>query len=561
MINTNFEYTKRSILEYIAIVKSIHNKEIVIFGTGEMSITIVEDLISCLADLPVYYLDNSLSRQGTKINNIPVFSPEKLEEAGFAELKIIVASMYYQDISNQLIQMGFRENIDFYNGGILYNILDKYKAHNLYNELITFSKHASRGGDDMSFLKHTLVSNNYDWLGLSYEKLYLLGLIRWHEIIMIDDNTGNIGEIDIKMDDDYRDVRYNGIKLYDVCIYNACVELRTFINDIDMCIEKHRKVLKKWYEKGARFIAKAELYFSRYNIDSIVTVQGYSYNSAILRLMAIRENLKVLTLENTYNKDRAIWDDISGISVNKNLSKNYYWRYKDIVELSDVNEYVCRYIKNINSYKQPEHITPLSEGPGITLKGKVIVFIGQVYTDSSVIFGLWKFKNPIELVEILVDYVIQHDYSLIIKLHPKEYLDKGVFSNLTYDKIVENTRLFDKIRSSENIIVDNTNKYNTYVLIEKADVCVTINSQAGLEAMLMDKELILCGQAFYGGLGICYEAYNADLLKFCLNLVLEKGRELGNITEVSKFFFIQSEYYMIGKSEEALISKLSDMYN
>ena len=73
---------------------------------------------------------------------------------------------------------------------------------------------------------------------------------------------------------------------------------------------------------SANYINTIENLTESLNVTSVMILQGYLYTSAILRRFALSNEMPILALENTFNKTKAIWDNISGITVNKNLARS-----------------------------------------------------------------------------------------------------------------------------------------------------------------------------------------------------------------------------------------------
>ena len=65
-------------------------------------------------------------------------------------------------------------------------------------------------------------------------------------------------------------------------------------------------------------------YFNRYRIEKVIVLQGYLLESTAARILAHRRGIRVISFENTFNKTKLVWDDVSGVTVNKNLAKNYF---------------------------------------------------------------------------------------------------------------------------------------------------------------------------------------------------------------------------------------------
>ncbi|MBU2699180.1 hypothetical protein Ga0466249_000259 [Sporomusaceae bacterium BoRhaA] len=88
------------------------NKKIILFGTGNASKIISQVIPFTIA----YYVDNDCSKWGTDFEQHSIQSPKILCEEEPDDLAIIIASTYDIDIAKQLENMGFKENIHFWNG-------------------------------------------------------------------------------------------------------------------------------------------------------------------------------------------------------------------------------------------------------------------------------------------------------------------------------------------------------------------------------------------------------------------------------------------------------------
>jgi hypothetical protein len=87
-------------------------KSVIVFGTGEAAVKTVNKLnqtdvqISC-------FVDNDKSNQGRHIFGHKIYDPQYLLKEPKDKIMIIIASMYYQEISVQLEGMGFKKNENF----------------------------------------------------------------------------------------------------------------------------------------------------------------------------------------------------------------------------------------------------------------------------------------------------------------------------------------------------------------------------------------------------------------------------------------------------------------
>ena len=396
-----------------------------------------------------------------------------------------------------------------------------------------------------------IISDRNNWIGINYDaiiKNLLCSGFVVERITCLDEKSCKPLEIN----KDFRNTRYKDINLYRVSEYNICVALEEFPSHISFDKEEHRKAISEWFSKSSKCIDFYEKLVLEKKPLKLLISQGHNFDSAVIRALACVHGFDVVAVENTFNNNKIVWDDVSGITVNKNLAKNYFWKYKEIVEASESNRYVSEYLLKIKQMKSAEHQTP-AEIFAAPVK-KTVLFIGQVYTDSSTLFGINNFACPLDILECLVDYCTENGYHLVIKLHPKESIGNDIngrpYNNLTYRKICQRPGLLELI--SANGFVLDQNVYDTYSLIEAADVCVTVNSQAGLEALIMGKDLVLCGQSFYSGLGFTFEALNVEGLVCFLDQVLMQGISVVDPCEINKFFYITCEKYFMERSEESI---------
>lgn len=101
-----------TMIDVLKMIKINMNKKVILFGTGSTSQRIYELLPFTFQ----YCVDNDLNRYNTLFNNLTVKPPQSLLEENKDELAIIIASQFHSEIASQLVDMGFIENIHFWNG-------------------------------------------------------------------------------------------------------------------------------------------------------------------------------------------------------------------------------------------------------------------------------------------------------------------------------------------------------------------------------------------------------------------------------------------------------------
>ncbi len=273
--------------------------------------------------------------------------------------------------------------------------------------------------------------------------------------------------------------------------------------------------------------------------DLVLLIQGIEPNNAALRAAAIDLGRPLLALENTSWQRRMIWENISGTPTIQNLARNHYFRFKGNFPEAVLRQFAEDYFSDIREQKSPEHRSPAHALPAPSEKPTVL-FLAQVLTDSSLIFGVNTWRSPLDLMLETASWCAESGYRLVIKLHPKECSGADPIFNRPYDRLT-----FRKMGESPHLrmalaacdaIVDSDNVYDTLALIATASVVVTMNSQAGLEAAMLNKPVITGRNAFYSDLGFTLDGCDPAALRASL-LRAQSWRPSSSPLEFGYVFF------------------------
>lgn len=292
---------------------------------------------------------------------------------------------------------------------------------------------------------------------------------------------------------------------------------------------------------------------------ALAIIQGYDPFNAVARELAMERSLPVIALENTAVSDRMLWDDHSALTTNRNLAKNFYWRHEPAADPAASEAYCSKLIAETKQRKLGEHASPALAYAASGPARPTVLFLGQVYTDSSVIYGIGEWQTPVRVMRELARLAEVMDFNLWIKLHPKEIAGSSPvvdrpYNKLTHRKLSGDQEFQSYAADTGRVMIDHDNTFDTYDLISKADAVVTLNSQAGLEAAIRGVPAVLAGQAFYGGLGFTLEADCPELLGVQVNRALgmdqQSKKELQSAAQI--FTHIYFERYCIRKSPDAV---------
>jgi capsular polysaccharide export protein len=182
-----------------------------------------------------------------------------------------------------------------------------------------------------------------------------------------------------------------------------------------------------------------------------------------------------------------------------------------------------------------------SDKPNSLLENYIFVPF-QVNTDSQVIlFSPW-IKDMLDLVSQfdLISQQLGHEMpNIVFKPHPA--------CDQKYDGLIKQYQHHEKLHFDTQT--------PTPVLIQHADAIATINSTVGIESLLLNKKLIVLGQAFYQLPGLCLSAEDSLALIECLKEV--EGWENDKALRTAFLNYLASDYQVIGRWQEANIAHLT----
>ncbi len=355
---------------------------------------------------------------------------------------------------------------------------------------------------------------------------------------------------------------YKGVNLSDAILYSVCVELEIMPWEFNTTQTIHLEVEKKWLLRAIEITDDLNNKIKSIKPNLIIYLQGYILETNIARQLAKLYKIKTIALELTFNPYRIILETISGIAVNKTSAKSLFWNYENSILNKEIDKWFNENWNSIQSNKHHDHISsknPLNETRNID-----ILYLGQVYTDSSSIYGLNKnLVNQETIISNLIQIAKEMNLNLLVKLHPKENegldpVNLSPLNKLTWRKL----NLLNLDLSANPLVkIDYKNEYNTEKLIANSKIIITINSQAGLEAAIKGKVVILCGSSFYDNLNFTNTIHNYDeLLNIIKNINLNKQELFYHNQDLAKrFAYIYFKYFCVSKNTKSIVNKIETM--
>jgi hypothetical protein len=485
-----------------------------------------------------YYVDNDSVKWGQNFTGLQVHGPQVLDEENHDELFIIITSIYYNEIANQLESMGMVEGVNFASVEQALMLLSRKKTVFNEKEILAF------------FLP-------LHWFGLNHINIKEKCEQENIKCFYAPPRRESM-RISLSLDfENYRDIKHRGVPLYLCCKYDVCVKLRVPLNVLSHENNFHWEEITSQMGIAAAYTDHIGDLLDVLKPDIVIIPQGHTLESSVIRFLAIIRGYNVVSIENSFNSKKLIWDNICGIAVNKLVARNYYWRYEDLIDQCQASQYADNYLDSIKSFKADQHISPTRAIELMSKDKKTILFLANVLTDASIMFNSWGITQ-INAIKAAATLAIKNNYKFILKIHPRERPQYSTnYENLTISALKADRKFWREITSTNNCLIDDDNSFDTYSLIRRSDVCITISSQAGLEALLLGKETILLGNAYYGGLGFTRELINENQLESAVSEALDPARKIVDKDKVEKFFFIFDNLFSVEKNEFGIIEIIS----
>ncbi len=326
-----------------------------------------------------------------------------------------------------------------------------------------------------------------------------------------------------------RDITWKGYSLWGLCK----ASLASFLGRIepDLSDAAQVEVVEHVYGEAVQCLQSMERILLRIRPDAILLFQGGFFDSRCAREVARRLGVRVIALENSMMSDQLFLDDLSGFILNRHRLARLGG---DMLEVEVVGEDERKttydWWRQSLASKRPEHRTGGIDDPeeirrllGIPPEEAPLVLLGQVATDASVVLDSPLFPDLSSFIRSVVEAVREGRHTiLVIRLHPKEAtgntLDGKPYNRMTFREL---ERL--GITSLPHVRIVEDSRVSTYSLIRMAKGCITLTSQAGFEAALMGKRVLVCGDAFYARKGFTMELGHPAFLDTAIAQLLEEG--------------------------------------
>ncbi len=484
-------------------------------------------------------LDNDEGKWGQMINGIEISSPRSFTENADDSCFIVIASSYFNEIAKQLEACGLVEFIDFaaYHDVIDYQLLTPPMPQTPNADL-----HVPRA-----------IVMPVSWFDLNYVKLQQKCSDAGIECLLAIPLKPRPCPPLQTTPDTFQTYQYHGVPIYKACEYELCVRLRIERDKVNPTTPEHWMAICTIMGECMGLVDRCISVLDRTTPDIAVYPQGHHMTSAVIRYLCILRGICILALENSMINTRMVWDNLCGIAVNKITARNLYWKWTDLIRTEDAIRHRDWYIGAIKSLKSDQHASPTDTRETFSRSGKpIVLYVANVLTDASVMFNS-RVGSQVEAIRMSARWALSTGFAFVLKLHPRERPGHNPhYENLTWNALMADPE-FLTMAAHPDCLIDQDNRFDTYALIKACSICVTVCSQTGLEALLLNRQTVLLGDAYYGGLGFTHEVHHASQLSSMMELADKAAGTTDNPTQAARFFYIFDTHYCEEKTEDGLV--------
>lgn len=268
-------------------------------------------------------------------------------------------------------------------------------------------------------------------------------------------------------------------------------------------------------------------YVKRHNYSRILFLNPYGNSHRLSLYNFARDNGVIcISFDRGALNDSWFFDDSGFLGNSTSYNEEKWNRPLSSTQQQEIREWTNAYIEKGNTLEKNGHRQSADEWRrklGIGNK-KVILIALQRPNDTATRFfsgPSTTYQNFLRWVQVLCENIDRSEYQVLIKKHPLET------ENLSF---------------SNAISVPDT--AHIHDLINLCDKVIVLNSGVGVLSLLMQKPVIVCGNAFYSSGGLAYQANNEnDLIELASNnltLDAEKAERF--------IYYLKSKFYSFGKS-------------
>jgi len=299
-------------------------------------------------------------------------------------------------------------------------------------------------------------------------------------------------------------------------------------------------IIVKAIESAIYYCLSIPRFLIQKNITKLIIFNGYFYYESLFRTYAELFHISTIAFERSFLRNVYYFSE-SGIVGNRISTSLIDKENLSLIKLKDDS---ILEIKDFFTTKQPTVEQPIRKQ---VVDIDYILFIAQVPFDTVIVYDNPIFKSSLDAILFICQLSETLNHKLIIKLHPLE----GKLTNYKTENLIKKHYPNIKICKDE---------YNIKDLILNSKFVVTINSQTGLEALILNKNVVVLGSAYYSFKGLTFDITNTGNETYDIFSKLIKNDEYPDKLQLLKllFYLKETELYETNDDESDLLKTSYD---
>lgn len=351
----------------------------------------------------------------------------------------------------------------------------------------------------------------------------------------------------------YKHLTCYGLNLWDICRVSIAKELGYLPGE--KLNQREIRAVSKYFHWAKQCCAAIVNYLEKVKPNVVVVFQGGLFDSRMILECAKQRGVRVIGVENCFLPDYALVDGYSGFIINRHeLAEREPRNYRFYSGVKSCADLQTKWIKQVEK-KSSEHRTGGVDMAtlGLPSDKKIILLLGQVANDASIVMDSTIFKTTADFIGEVGAIIGRHlDWFLVVRLHPKEawHVDSSGRDDFPGEFLWDNTLQAIHacgIKLPKNCILVSGPGVSTYQLMERSRVGITINSQAGLEMLLLGKPVVTVGRCFYANKGFTHDINQSDEIEPRLIAAINSGLSSYEKKELHIFCQYLFSHYLLPK--------------
>lgn len=357
-----------------------------------------------------------------------------------------------------------------------------------------------------------------------------------------------------------RDERaYGGYLLHEICKASLARRFKQPLHNLtSIDISSLCRIEDAFHKDSVRHILHYRRLFSKWQPHVAIFFGGHFHQDRCAFLVSREMNIQAVAIESSFIPDKIYWDD-AGVTGNRGGISSFSVMHQcEALASNEVRQGVVNHMlmsslgiteSRWESRDKERERTRMRLNVGE--QNKLILFLAQVPYDTSVVCDGGDFSDQTFAMKAVFETLkLDNNYKFLVRLHPKDN-DSDLQTQL--HSMTDNTGVISVSPRGES-------RRDLFDDLVAADLAVTVNSQAGLQAAWCGLPVLLLGRAFYGQKGFTFDVLGqSSYLAPAFRLATSGRATLSRKLLISYLSLLESKFLIDIHDINACVMKLTKL--